>query len=1845
MATETSAFLLRVTAGLAAAALMIAALAGLVFSPTSLIFVLAIALMGAAALGLWYLVLAKGLPSPISFVLDIVAVGAIAYVRNPSLAVWQLPGHWLDWQLPSHWLEVAANLLGTANDVRAISPAGAVVACSVYFIASLTALAWGNRTLSLGERIGIILLPLAFNLVLALGSAELMRELGDRLAHGAIGDIGSIALGRMTLIFVLEEVLIGILLVTMVGRWLGDLRLHLLLAGAAIHAALTPWIADLPARLSQQPHGLQVAASIGCAAAAQAGLWAIVFLLTGSLIDSLLGKPPIYFAAVKHWTSGLVKGAIYGGLFMLIVLVLATSLRAEDLLAWGGHHLLLSAALAGGLLFPLVATIVASADETPPFFGRLVENYQAPRLYLRGVVIGLGAAWALSSRLREAGGSERFLWLFLVGALAFAGVDCVFDAVRVLRGLRQKVQSWRVYILGALLGGLVGGALGWYFDAPQIAVVSSKFWSYADLAYPSAGRPSQPYIIYALFNKWGSVDLGLVGGGVRLFYDESLSGVINWSLAAPLFSVNYFALAALMRRSLAPLKELFSAQGFEGLVEQAVRVMRWGLWMAPVIFSFLRLAPDPSWYNQDGAIRSVAATIAYLGLPSESFRNWSLAVFTGLLAYDWLRVIIWFDHMGLRVATLVNLSFLGGDRADEAAARFAGHPARTRFIPEGIRRFATWAPLLIPFYIPRGAEWDRAWSGADTIRATSPEISSPVMSVVAAYICALVGGIVIAVLVAARARQKLGMAGPPLAFVPSALAETTRRFRTSNGLIAFELLPDGRGFTHVHATARKGGPIDITRRPSDPLQLRGPFVYLREAGGGETWSIGFEPAQRTGADYAVNRLSATAITMSHTMDDIHAVMTLDVDRDGCAEIQRVVLSNRATRRREIIVTSLRELAIHEPGAYGRDPDFNGMHVETAFVSRINTIFARNRLLRNGARKQELRRMSSEIAFHAARTNVKVRLVGYEDSRTRFIGSGSLREPQGLGEGRPRSPSDEGVLYTFDPAASLTLAVDLEPGESREVTFVTGHARNERSAAGLIARLVGGPELGADDWQNARRHQRELEPLPAAPPESWPFTIFGSELCLSQHTPRPWAHVLANPAGYGCVVSNEGEIYSFSGNARHNGLTPFGFDSVAVPLPGQLIYVADLATGDTHTAGFVPYRRADAQHEIRYAPGVAQFKKIAGDIEIELTIFVAADRPADLRLLTVRNKAATAKSYRIVPYFDMALDESPRDSLGWLETAQDQGSGALLFSNPHNDFQRGWAFAATSLVDAGSEMVRQRFLGPIGRDLSNPIFVESGRPDSSRRDDGRRVAAFCGTLDVAGGGEASCVVVLGQAPTREEAVGIAVELRQPAAARAALARTLDFWQSRLSAIKVETNQPEFDRLVNSWLPYQLLAARLWGRVGPNQRGGATGFRDQLQDVLPLVFSDPGLVRRQILLHAGQQFIEGDVLKWWHAAPSGGTGLGQRTRASDPHLWLPYVVSRYVAATGDSQILAENIAYLDGAAVPEGTDTLLVATRPSRDFGDLYDHCRRAIDFALDRIGAHGLPLLGAGDWNDGLDLVGFRGRGESVWLGFFLHNVLITFAERLARDEAIATRYRQAAERLRLGLESAWRSDHYLLAFDDSGTALDEFSAMTAVWPILSGATDAQRGRLALERSLLALERDARILLLTPPYTEASVPYPGRIADYPPGVRENGGQYSHGVSWAVDAYVRLAELAAMEGRSDEATHLFGRAFECWRKISPMGKTSGPRLAVYGLAPHQQPADIYDGAGHDGRGGWSWYTGSAARMLSAAYALIGVTMENGEIRTADTVFDPKGLLQVKSLTIQGQRIGKDDRVKRG
>ncbi len=1773
----------------------------------------------AAGLGAGSLVLARslaGLPNrAVAVACDAVVLALFAAARDPAFAVWQLPTRWLD--------------------VLGLTPTGCAFATLIYVAAGMALIVASGRDPALRERAALLLLPLLFNLVLSVGNGGMMHDLGGAATAGVgLPEPVALVVGRSLALFAFCEISLGICRFLVAGSFNRDRRFHALLLGSALHAAMAPHLADLPVLFGAAP-AVQAIVAVAAAAAAQAGLWAIVYIVTGLAIDALNGTPPTYATAYGQWHAGAAKGLIYGGVFMAIVAVGSAVLSMPGVVPLARAFPFGPGLLGGVLLFPLAQTVISSADGTPPFFGRLRAAYRNRRSFLRGGVIGLGVALVVALGLPEAAGIARFVAGVALGAVAFAGVDLACDAAGVARRRRVAMSGWRVYALGLMLGGFVGGAAAWYFDADQIVVVATKFWSYADLGYAGSGRKVEPFTIYPLFNKYGSMDLGPSGNGVRLFFNESLSGVVNWGIAAPLFSINFFVLAAVFQGSLAPLKQLVSARGFESLVEQAVRVLRWGLWMAPVIDSFLRQAHDPSWYNQDGAVRTGAATVADLFLPDGSFRDWSLSIFTGLLAYDWLRVLIWFDHMGLRVATLVNLTFIGGDRLDEVAARFSGHAGRTRVIPEGIRRFATWAPLLIPFYIPHGPDWDRAWTGAEAIGKAHPPVAAPVWSIVAVYALALFGA-GLAFRAVSRAWNGARPSGAPVRpGTPRQLLAGPKLFALANGCMTVEVGADGRGYAAVAGVVRGSHPIDITRRPLDPLDLRGPFVFLRDAEDGTRapWSLGFEPMRRAGPDYRVSQPDPATIALRNTVEGIRAEAHVGLGEGEPLEHTRIVLTNEGDRPRHLELTSYRELAVHELGAYLRDPDFNALHVESWFVASLGAVLARNRLLRDPA----THRMSHETCFHAVQPGPGARLVGYEDSRTRFIGPGGLRDPRGLGAAGRRGLGDEGSLYTFDPAASLTLAVDLPAKGRVELLLLTGRAPDERAAARLIARVFGRPAPEEAAFRALLRRRRSIDPGPARPASTWPFSFADeARLVLTPSTPRPWAHVLANPTGFGTVVSNEGEIHTFKGNERQNALTPFRLESGATLLPGQMIAVVDLATGEAEAAGFVPFRRADAEHGVEYRLGAATFRSRRGDLGLDLTVFVFSDAPADVRILTIRNHGRAAKRLRVVPYFEMALDQSPGDSLGIIDAYRDEGTEALLFNNPHNDFQGGWVFATTSLTAAVTETVRTRFLGSPGRDLTDAVMVETGRPDSAQADDGRRVAAFSGEVEVPAGGAVDVSAVLGQFATEREALTAASHLRDPAAARAALKATEAWWAERIGAIRVETDDPAFDRLVNHWLPYQALASRLWGRTGPNQRGGAFGFRDQLQDVLPFLFFDPSLTRRQIVIHSGVQFPEGDVFKWWHLAADGRVGLGQRTRASDPHLWLPYVMVRYVEATGDWSVLDERQPYLDGAAVPDGAMDLLLAPRLSRQTGDVYDHCRRAIRYTMARMGAHGLPLIGTGDWNDGIDAAGPAGRGEGTWLACFFFDIVRRFAAVADRREGAAAGdlYRAEAARLAQAIDGVWTGDHYVFDFVDDGRPLDPPSIMAAAWPVLSGAAPLDKGRRALEHGLAALEKPNRILLVTPPFDEGSDPYPGRIADYPPGVRENGGQYSHGASWAVDAWVAVAERARADGDAGGAAAAMARAVRCWRAISPLGKTEGDELDVYGLAPHQQPADIYDGDSYGGRGGWSWYTGSAARMLSAAYAILGLRMQDGRIVIPDDLSEPRGDLRIRRIRVKGE-----------
>jgi cyclic beta-1,2-glucan synthetase len=1721
----------------------------------------------------------------------------------------------------------------TFAELFRFSPVGAATA-TILYLAGVVTLRARSR---MAVRAALFVLPLQFSLLIALGSPPVTQIGGALLLGLDVPEAFKNIAGRTLVLFLLNEaVVVGVPLA--LGRFLPrQWRPHGILFASAFAASLTPYIATSISYFvaPHLPYPLTAAIAAAAAALAQAGLWGQTYLVTQAMAGLLRATPSLQVVVFHDWRTGAEKGAVYGFVFMALLLAAELGISFAPAMAVLAASGPIGGALIGAALFPLARAIVESTDSTPPFFGRVEELYLHPSNYFRGGVAGAAVALALMIGLPAASGGDRFLFGALTGALAYAGVDAAIDLAALTQGRRQHLRSWRVYSLGVLLGALVGGAVAWYLDVGQVETIVAKFFAYTSLDYAADGRPVNEYIIRPLFSKWGATDLGKVDGGVRLFFDESFSGVIQWVFAAPLFSINFFFLTALVERSLQPLRQLASWQGLDMLIENAVRVLRWGLWMAPVIYSFLKASPDPAWYNQDGLIRTgVASWMSYI-LPDSDFRAWSLDIFTALLAYDALRVLIWFDHMGLRVATLVNLSFVGGDVADERAARFLGKSQTSRAIPEGIRRFGTWAPLLLPFYIPRGVDWDSAWSASEQLAHTRPPSYAYLVSGYLIYAALVAFGLVIFLLGRLARAQKVTIEG----ITGAGGVPGSRPLKLTNGLMTSEWFQDGQGAIGIEGVARGGPPIDLTRRPDDHAHPRGRFLFLREDGG-ELWSIGEAPTRCRAAQASLTDAGENCLFFMAERNGFAVEARVSLAADEAVEVTQLKIVNLEQRHRKLVLASLREWVLNETGVELRDPAYNAIHIGTWYVRSLNAIFAQNRLLKGGARRQSDRRLSPEIGFHAigAGADAKITVLGYEDVKSRFYGMGSVHAPDSLlGLATPRDPNDEGLLYGFEPCASLRVEIELAASGATELIIVDGWARDMGRATDSIARHLRIAPVAPEMLNQAlsRRRRRILPPPPKKP--RYAFSQDGRSVTLAPGTPRPFAHVIANAFGQGAVLTNDGEIFSFHGNSRLNSFTPFRMGEGRMAPAGQRFYVYDLARTDAHSPTFVPLRRRDAEYEVTFSLGSAVYRAERDHLEIEMTVFVSPTQPIEFKILKIRNKTLHERLLQITPAMEIVLAETPNESLGALESVIDENVHSIYFRNPRNNFVQGWAFVTTSLPAEFAETSRRRFLGHESRDPYLPYMVEHGHPDAGAPAHERKVAAFNCAIDVPAGEEAVVVVALGQTTSIEEAKRLADYARDPEHAYAAFEANARAWDDRLSVLRIKTNRPDFDRLVNDWLPYQLLAARLWGRTGPAQRSGATGYRDQLQDVIPLIHLAPERARAQILLHAAHQYIEGDACKWWHRAPNGGTGLADRTHASDPHLWLPYVTIRYVRGSGDYAILDAVEPFLEAAPVPKDQEGEATVPLTSRDKDTLLGHCARAIEWTLDRFGAHGLPLMGSGDWDDGMNLIGDEGRGESVWLGFFLHGILLDIAPifEAKGDAARAERYRERAEKLRAALENCWRGDRYIRAYADNGEEVAPMSAMTSSWPTLTNAVDAARGREAIENALAILGLGDRVLLVNPPYDEHSRPYPGRSAEYPPGVRENGGQYSHGVSWFVDALAKLAAQAHGDGDSRAAEELFRTAFETWIAISPISKLTTPAESdIYGLPPHQQPADVYNGEGYEGRGGWSWYTGAAARMLSAAYALLGLEFENGELKLRSDAFLSKGELRLERVVYLGK-----------
>ncbi|ABB74486.1 Cellobiose phosphorylase [Nitrosospira multiformis ATCC 25196] len=706
----------------------------------------------------------------------------------------------------------------------------------------------------------------------------------------------------------------------------------------------------------------------------------------------------------------------------------------------------------------------------------------------------------------------------------------------------------------------------------------------------------------------------------------------------------------------------------------------------------------------------------------------------------------------------------------------------------------------------------------------------------------------------------------------------------------------------------------------------------------------------------------------------------------------------------------------------------------------------------------------------------------------------------------------------------------------------------------------------------------------------------------QRTPVPWSNILANPQ-FGTVISESGNVYTWCENAHEYRLTPWHNDPVC-DSSGEAYYLRDEESGDFWSPAPLPSPGA-ASYVTRHGFGYSVFEHAGKGVFSELWIYVARDVPVKFVVLRIRNDSGRFRRLSATGYVEWVLGDLPEKTRMHVVTEIDPASGVLLARNPYNnEFSSRVAFFD---VDDRTQSVtgdRTEFIGRNGR-MRNPAGMIA-------QDLSGRVGAGldpCGAIrvpfDLPEGATREVVFRLGAGLHREAALETVQRMRGLQVAHDELEKVRRYWDRTLGGVQVETPDPSVNVMVNGWLLYQVIACRLWGRSGYYQSGGAFGFRDQLQDVMALVHVEPALVREHLLRAAARQFIEGDVQHWWHPP----VGRGIRSRCSDDYLWLPLVACHYVVATGDTGVLTETVSFLEGRPVALDEESYYDLPAHSAQVSSLYDHCVRAITHGL-RFGEHGLPLMGTGDWNDGMNLVGFHGRGESIWLGFFLYDILIQFSDLAVGhgDAAFAERCKKEADKLGKNIEQhGWDGKWYLRAYFDDGSPLGSSSntecridSIAQSWSVLSRGGSPQRQREAMQAvDEQLVRRDARLIqLLDPPFDHSDLD-PGYIKGYVPGVRENGGQYTHAAIWATMAFAVLRDHK--------------RAWELLSMINPVNHgRSLEAVSVYKTEPYVVSADVYAVLPHTGRGGWSWYTGSAGWLYRLMLeTMLGLTREGAKL----------------------------------
>ncbi len=769
----------------------------------------------------------------------------------------------------------------------------------------------------------------------------------------------------------------------------------------------------------------------------------------------------------------------------------------------------------------------------------------------------------------------------------------------------------------------------------------------------------------------------------------------------------------------------------------------------------------------------------------------------------------------------------------------------------------------------------------------------------------------------------------------------------------------------------------------------------------------------------------------------------------------------------------------------------------------------------------------------------------------------------------------------------------------------------------VARVVIVTERGLLEEQLER--QQLEEPLPPAfvprmPSQTYPepkvampelsffnglggFNESGREYVVilgeGQWTPAPWSNVIGNRNNFGFQVTEVGGGNTWSINSRENRLTPWSNDAVSDP-PGEAVYLRDEDTGTVWSPTPLPIREVEP-YTCRHGQGYSVFEHASHGISQELLQFVPLEDSVKISLLRLRNRTARIRRLSVTFYLEWVLGVHRSFSAPFIITEIDRATGTIYARNPfNNEFAERVAFATISEKVTSATCDRKEFLGRNG----SPSRPEAlFRTNLSNRDGAGLdpCAALQSVIELAPGEAREIIFLLGEGGSKAEAEELVSIFRHPASVNEAFEEVLSFWDGLLDTIEVKTPDQAMNTILNRWLLYQTLSCRIWSRTAFYQSGGAYGFRDQLQDVMALVYSRPQVAREQIIRAAHHQFKEGDVQHWWHPP----TGRGVRTKFSDDLLWLAFVTAFYIKVTGNNEVLDEEAPFLEGPLLEPEELEVYMQPVVSVETGSIFEHCIRAIDRSLE-VGPHGLPLMGSGDWNDGMNRVGHKGKGESIWVGWFLYTTLDSFVPlcEARGDRDRAELYRQHMKSLKEALEEhGWDGDWYRRAYFDDGTPLGSvqneecrIDSIVQSWGVISGAAEhyrAVRAMAAVEEYLIR-RGDGLVILFTPPFDKGSLD-PGYIKGYVPGVRENGGQYTHAALWTLIAFAKL-------GDGERA----GELFSLLNPINHASTRAG--LHKYKVEPYSAAGDIYAVPPHTGRGGWTWYTGSSGWMYRAGLEAI-------------------------------------------